>query len=64
MLEKLRKNQEAQLRKQSTNEESQQHIQQVGEKEFVFRAGESPEKSSRKQSKPKNKKKKKSKNKK
>ena len=62
MLEKLRKNQEAQLKAQmNNNANTSQNIQQVGEKEFVFRTGDSPQKSSRKSNKSKNKKKKKSK---
>lgn len=70
MLEKLRKNQEAQahaLAQQQAQQQAQmntssQNIQQVGENEFVFRTGDAPQKSSRKPTnKSKNKKKKKSK---
>lgn len=61
MLEKMRRNQEAAAQAaaaQVTINETTENIQQIGDNEFIFRSGETPEKSSRKQSKPKNKKKK------
>lgn len=67
MLEKMRKNQEAsqaaaqtaQTASQAvTMNETSENIQQIGDNEYVFRTGETPEKSSRKQNKSKNKKKK------
>ena len=42
----------------TTSNETSENIQQIGDNEYVFRTGETPEKSSRKQNKSKNKKKK------
>ena len=61
MLKKLQKHQEEQEKLQQEQQSQAQNIEQTGDHEYVFRAGEAPEKSSRKtnKSKSKNKKKKK-----